>query len=92
MHVTPELEVLGSNPGWVGTQCPRRQGVCDPASWKGCCEGQVGITDTLEFGERPSTLPRITAVPVLRCPSWAFGEPSWTCYTPQTTHHREKVA
>ena len=28
-----------------------------------------------------------TAVPALRCPSWAFGEPSWTCYTPQTTHH-----
>ena len=27
------------------------------ASRKGCCEGQVGITDTLEFGERPSTLP-----------------------------------
>ena len=24
MHVTPELEVLGSNPGGVGTQCPRR--------------------------------------------------------------------
>ena len=32
------------------------------------------------------------AVPALRCPSWAFGEPSWTCYTPLTTHHREKVA
>ena len=28
-----------------------------------------------------------TAVPALRCPSWAFGEPSWTCYTPLTTHH-----
>ena len=24
MHVTPELEVLGSNAGGVGTQCPRR--------------------------------------------------------------------
>ena len=24
LHVTPELEVLGSNPGGVGTQCPRR--------------------------------------------------------------------
>ena len=24
MHVTPELEVLSSNPGGVGTQCPRR--------------------------------------------------------------------
>ena len=24
---------------------------------------------------------------MLRCPSWAFGEPSWTCYTPLTTHH-----
>ena len=23
MHVTPELEVLGSNPGAVGTHCPR---------------------------------------------------------------------
>ena len=57
MHVTPELEVLGSNPGGVGTQCPRRKGVCDPASRKGCCEGQVGITVTLEFGVRPSTLP-----------------------------------
>ena len=31
--------------------------------------------------------PPITAVPALRCPSWAFGEPSWTCYTPLTTHH-----
>ena len=28
-----------------------------------------------------------TAVPALRCPSWAFGEPSWTCYTTLTTHH-----
>ena len=28
-----------------------------------------------------------TAVPALRCPSWAFGEPSWTCNTPLTTHH-----
>ena len=53
MHVTPELEVLGSNPGEVGTQCPRRQGVGDPASRKGCCEGQVGITVTLEFGRAP---------------------------------------
>ena len=87
MHVTPELEVLGSNPGGVGTQCPRRYGVCDPASRNRCCEGQLGITDTLEFGERPSTLPPITAVLALRCPSWAFGEPSWTCYTPLTTHH-----
>ena len=57
MHVTPELEVLGSNLGGVGTQYPRRQGVCDPASRKGCCEGQVGITVTLDFGVRPSTLP-----------------------------------
>ena len=56
MHMTPELEVLGWNPGGVGTPCPTRQGVCDPASRKGCCEGQVGITVTLEFGERPSTL------------------------------------
>ena len=24
MHVTPELEVLGSNPSGVGTSCPRR--------------------------------------------------------------------
>ena len=23
MHVTPELEVLGSNPGGIGKQCPR---------------------------------------------------------------------
>ena len=28
-----------------------------------------------------------TAVPAVRCPSWAFGEPSWTCYAPLTTHH-----
>ena len=31
--------------------------------------------------------PPFTAVPASRCPSWAFGEPSWTCYTPLTTHH-----
>ena len=55
--MTPELEALGANPDGVGTQCPRRWGVCDPASRKGCCEGQVGITVTLVFGERPSTLP-----------------------------------
>ena len=53
MHVTPEPEVLGSNAGGVGTQCPRCGGICDPASQKGCREGQVGITVTLEFRRAP---------------------------------------
>ena len=33
------------------------------------------------------TTSTITAVPALRCPSRAFGEPSWTCSTPQATNH-----
>ena len=77
MHVTPELEVLGSNPGGVGPQCLRRWGVCDPASWKGCCEGQVGITVTL-FGVRSTpehftfTLDPTMNVPATKAPNpWA---------------------
>ena len=62
MHVTPELKVLGSNPGGGRTQCPRRWGVGDPASRKGA-EGQVGITDTLQFRDRPSNFPYLTQNP-----------------------------
>ena len=40
-----------------------------------------------QAGHAPHHGSPVTAVPALRCPSRAFGEPSRTCFTPRDTNH-----